>query len=204
MSDTDHGARFRDLFDRYYRPVFAYFVRCGFSRDESKELTQETFLRVFRRMDQYRGDAEWGFLQVTARNLAANEIRSRRAQKRAAVEVSLEELPYLPDSLARDPWTSQAPPSPEDDLVEREEAANRRRRLREAMAELPEGIRACLLLRLSGLKYRHIQQRLDISMDAVKSRLHEARIRLRALLAEEPEGFAWPAAPEEDDHDQEN
>jgi DNA-directed RNA polymerase specialized sigma24 family protein len=59
-------------------------------------------------------------------------------------------------------------------------------------------------LRLSGLKYRQIQQRMSISMDTVKSRLREARNRLRARLAEEPEGVAWPAAAGEDDHDKED
>jgi RNA polymerase sigma-70 factor, ECF subfamily len=202
MSGSDRDSRFQDLFARYYRSVFAYLVSCGFSRDDARELAQEVFLRVYRGMDQYRGEAEWGFLQTTARNLAFNEIRGRKTQKRAAVEVSFEQLSHLPDSLAKDPWTGQAPASPEADLVDREQAARLRQRLRDAIAELPEGIRACLLLRLRGLKYRQIQQRLNISLDAVKSRLHEARNKLRERLAEEPAGIAWPAASGEDDHEE--
>jgi RNA polymerase sigma-70 factor, ECF subfamily len=201
MSSAERDARFQDLFNRYYRSVFAYLVGCGFPRDRARELAQEVFLRVYRGMDQYRGEAEWAFLQKTARNLAFNEIRGRKTQKRTGVEVSFEELSHLPDSLARDPWTGQAPASPEAALLEREEAASRRKQLREAMAALPDSIRDCLLLRLSGLKYRQIQQRMNISLDTVKSRLHEARNRLRASLAEDPEGIAWPG---EDDHDQED
>lgn len=201
MSGPERDARFQDLFNRYYRSVFAYLVGCGFPRDQARELAQEVFLRVYRGMDQYRGEAEWTFLQKTARNLVYNEIRDRKTQKRAGVVVSFEDLPY---QTAKDPWTGQAPPSPEEDLLEREETAQQQKRLREAIAELPEGIRQCLLLRLSGLKYRQIQQRMSISMDTVKSRLHEARNKLRARLVEEPEGIAWPAAAGEDDHDQED
>jgi RNA polymerase sigma-70 factor, ECF subfamily len=204
MSGSERDARFQDLFDRYYRSVIAYLVGCGFPRDRARELAQEVFLRVYRSMDQYRGEAEWAFLQTTARNLAFNEIRGRRTQKRDGVEVSFEELSHLPGSLARDPWTGQAPASPEATLLEREEAASRRKQLSEAISKLPDGIRECLLLRLSGLKYRQIQRRMNISLDTVKSRLHEARNRLRARLAEEPEGIAWPAAAGEDDHDQED
>jgi len=204
MSSAERDARFQDLFNRYYRSIFSYLVGCGFQRDRARELAQEVFLRVYRGMDHYRGEAEWTFLQTTARNLAFNEIRGRKTQKRTGVEVSFDELSHLPDSLARDPWTGQAPASPEAALLEREEAASRRKQLREALAELPDGIRECLLLRLSGLKYRQIQQRMSISLDTVKSRLHEARNRLRARLAEEPEGIAWPVESGEDEHDQED
>lgn len=204
MSRQDLDSRFQDLYHRYYRSIFAYLVRCGFSRDRAEEIAQEAFLRVYRSMDRYRGDAEWSFLQTTARNLAFNEIRALKTLKRTGVEVSLEEHPHLQDLLARNPRMGQAPVSPEVDLVERQEAARRRKQLRDAVAELPEGIQKCLLLRLGGLKYSEIQERLHISMDAVKARLHEARGRLRARLAEEPGGIDWPAAPGEYDHDQED
>jgi RNA polymerase sigma-70 factor, ECF subfamily len=207
VSHKDRDSRFQGLYKGYYRSVFAYLVRLGFSRTDAEDLAQEAFVRVYHGMDQYRGDAEWTFLQTTARNVASNEIRRRKTKMRSGVQVPLEKLPSLPESLARNPWTGQAQASPEEDVVrkeEEEEEDRRRRRLRAAIEELPQGIRSCLLLRLRGFKYRQIQKILSISMDAVKSRLHEARERLRILLGEEPEGINWPtaSASEEDDHDQ--
>lgn len=178
-------------------------VAFGFPRDKAEDLAQTTFVRVYEAMDQYRGEAEWSFLKKTALRVALNELRKGKAIKRAAEEISVEALSSSSEILNRDLWTDQTPPSPEQNLIEQEEATRLGRRLRAALASLPQGLRDCLGLRLRGLKYRQIAERMDISMDTVKSRLHEARNQLRDSLAEEPEGIAWSAAPGEDDDDQE-
>lgn len=206
MRVEDQEAFFERLYKQYYQATIAFFVRFGFPVDKARDLAQETFLRVYRGMDRYRGDAKWTFIETTARNLAFNEIRYWSTQGRSAIEVSVDENPRLLGSLATNPWTNQKPPTPEEDLGEKEkeqEAERLRRRLRAEITKLPENLRSCLLLWLRGLKYRQIQTRLDLSMDAVKSRLHEARERLRESLGEEPGEIDWPAASEEDDHDQE-
>ena len=80
-----------ELFRRYYRPVVAFFVRRGFSIEESRDLAQETFLRVFKNMDSFRGESavETWLFQI-AGNLYKNTLRSLQTQKRDAQEVSLE------------------------------------------------------------------------------------------------------------------
>lgn len=192
----------RILFERYYRALVGYFCRLGFSQDEARDLAQDVFIRVLPRMKSFRGEGAWSFLQTTARNLALNKIRHENTKKIKADKVSLETQPFLSESVARDLWSGQIPPSPEDELIEREERKRQSRRLREAIEELPSKPQTCLLLWLRGLKFREIQDTLGITMDAVKSRLNEARNHLRAKLKEEPEGLDWPAVTPEVNRDQ--
>jgi RNA polymerase sigma-70 factor, ECF subfamily len=168
---------FRDLYDRYYRIVLAMLVRRGFVREDAMELAQETFIRVYQGLNQYRGDSEWGYIQKTARNIAFNEVRSRQSSKRSAVEISLDSMPSLYDN-----WQSSSvkgqPKSPDMELLEKEQM----RLLFEGIGDLPPGMRRCLLLRLEGLKYREISEVMGVSLDAVKSRLNEAQNILRKRL----------------------
>lgn len=200
VSRREDESRFQDLYQKYSRSVVAFFVRQGFSRDEARDLAQDTFVRVYRGMGGYRGDGAWSFLETTARRIAINEIRSRMTQMRSAAVTSLDD-PQT-QTVSQDPWTGAPPLSPETELVEQQEAARRRKRLQQAIASLPDRLRGCLLLWLQGLSYREITVTLRLSLDAVKSRLNEARNQLREQLGEEPEGLAWPReGPAGDDDD---
>jgi RNA polymerase sigma-70 factor (ECF subfamily) len=176
--EGDH--RFECLFNRYYRPVIAYLMRdFGLSLEDARELTQETFLRVYTHMEGYRGDAQWMFLKTTAHNVVANHFRGLDTDKRRRIDVSMD--------AAGDP---PAPEPPADvKLIEKEKNAAFRKRLTEALAELPEITRHCVLLRGRGYSYDEIRIRLDLSLDAVKSRLKDAKKRLRARIGDVPEGI---------------
>ncbi|HEV7765839.1 MAG TPA: RNA polymerase sigma factor [Thermoanaerobaculia bacterium] len=184
----ENEERFRDLYDRYYRSVVSFLIRHGMARDEARDLAQDVFVRVYEHMDAYRGESEWKFLEVTARRLALNHFRARQTQKRGGVEVPLDAIPEARTAI----------PSAELGLAEREERDVRRKRLHAAISELPASEQKCLLLWLRESTYSEIQRILGISMDAVKSRLHDARKRLRERLAAEPVGVRWP-----DEHDEE-
>lgn len=181
-SSAEKDERFRYLYGKYYRSVIGFLVRFGFIRDEARDLAQDVFVRLYEHMKEYRGEAEWRFLEVTARNLALNRVRERGALKRRGATVALEEIAE----------TAGPAPALDVELAARQEAARLHERLHGAIAELPEGTRNCLLLRLQDCSYIEIQGILGITMDAVKSRLRDARLRLKALLAAEPEGIAWP------------
>lgn len=190
VSRGDDDSRFQELYRRYYRSVVAFFTRQGFSLEEARDLAQDTFVRVYRGMETYRGEGAWSFIQTTARRIALNEIRSRMTQRRSAKLTPLEEP--LTQTISKDPWTGAPPHTPETELVEQEEDVRRRERLQQAIVNLPERLRGCLLLRLQGLSYREITVALRLSMDTVKTRLNEARNRLREQLGEEPDGLVWP------------
>lgn len=147
-----------ELFQRYYRPVVFFFRRRGFSSEESRDLAQETFLRVSKRWDSFRGESavETWLFQI-ASNLYKNTLRSQATQKRETQDVSLEH------ALS-------------------EEGA---RILRAAIADLPPQMRQAVCLRVEGdLKYREIADIMHISIETVKAHLHQARQHLRDKLAE--------------------
>lgn len=173
----DRDARFENLYRRFYRRVAIYFVHVfKLSSDDANDLAQDVFVRVYRSLDDYRGDAEWPFIETVARNVAFNVIRERHALKRAApVEAISAEGARLSSQLAI--------PARQNELVSAHEMTAR---LRAAIDKLPSTTQNVLLLWLNDLTYSEIAERLAITADAVKSRLRAARVRLREQLSVEP------------------
>ena len=161
-----------ELFNRYHRPVVSFFLKRGFSSEESRDLAQDTFLRVFNKWDSFRGDssAETWLFQIAA-NLYKNKLRSLQTQKRDAQEVSLDAVVEL-GTGERDPLG----------VVLTEEEV---RLLRVALEELPPQMRQAVFLRVDGdLKYREIADVMHVSIETVKAHLYQARQQLRDRLAD--------------------
>ncbi len=176
---------FRRLFKDLYRPIFYFFSRKGFDREECRDLTQETFANANKGMGSYRNEASYKtWLFRIAKNLWLNRQRDLAAAKRNRAEVSRDEV--REDQAAIDPPDADSL-DPQEQLLQ----AERVRLVRDALAELPPQRRRCLILRLEGLKYREIAALLDISLQAVRSHLFQAREQLRGLLDEhfEDDGF---------------
>lgn len=165
---------FRSLYDRYYARMLRYFqrvFRC--SEADAQELTQDSFLRFYRTMDEYRGEAEWALLETIARNVGYNRVRSLTTIKRGAVK---------PESLNDPEHPRREPAAVQPDPVEHLIALEGRKRLRQEIGKLPNGQRQCLQLRLAGCTYDEIAKNLRLSLDAVRSRLRDAKRLLRERL----------------------
>lgn len=135
-------------------------------------------MRFYESLKEYRGEAEWAFLEVIARNVFFNHQRAMKAARRGGLArtESIEELP-----------PGEEPAAPQDlDLAEREEKKRKRKLVRDAIRQLPAGQQMPLRMTLNGLKYKQIAGLLRISGDAVKTRLREARKTLRARVGESP------------------
>ncbi len=171
---------FEQLFERYSRPVSYFFARRGFSRDECLDLTQETFLGVCRGIKRFRGGTNFEkWLYTIAINVWRNEIRYRLTEKRSADEVSLDALLDTPREIKD---------STQGDPLEAVLAGERHDLLHEAIRELPNQMRQCLILRIDQqLKYEEIAIVMRISINTVKSQLFQAREKLRARFAESEE-----------------
>lgn len=168
-----------DLFRRHSRQVWAFFVKRGLSREDSWDLTQDTFLRVYKNMEMIRerGSAT-SYLFKTATNLFRNRLRDRKAQKREGQEVALD---TTFENLIDGKETEQGVPGPLGKILKREEAEQ----LRQALKELPPQMRRCVELRLyQDKKYREIAEILDISIDTVKAHLHQAKHQLKSKLGD--------------------
>lgn len=176
--------QFHKVFRRHYRSVTYFFAHRGFDAEECRDLTQETFFRVYRGMESFRGEARvktW--LYTIAANIYRNEIRDRQAEKRSADEVSLEESleQGRPVSETWEVRTWREAGDPLHSVLTEERA----RLLREAVDDLPPRMRQCVLLRLDrGLKYREIAILLHVTEDTVKAQLFQARQRLHRALGE--------------------
>ncbi len=69
---------YKQIFERYYRPVCCFFVNRGIPTDKSRDLTQETMLRVYQGLRSYGTDGNFdGWLFQIAANVWRNELRRR-------------------------------------------------------------------------------------------------------------------------------
>jgi len=186
----DEMTEFEQVFREYAPSIYHFFSNRGFSREECRDLTQDTFLKALRGIGTFRGEAklETWLLRIAA-NVWKNRIRSIRTAKRDARTTSLERAMEQGDAAgAAIPVTGTASPDPRDEILARE----RRRKLREAVTRLPERMRRCVTLRIErGLKYREIAVIMQISIDTVKTQLYQARHRLKEDLQEyfDPEEY---------------
>ncbi len=172
-----HDERFEAIYRKHYARAWRYFRTNSISDDEAHDLSQDTFKRLYERMGQIRNDDPWPFLATIAKTILLNRVRARLTQKRSAPMVEIDD----PDLLFAEP---AAPAEP--DYADRQDEEARWNRVRTAVASLPPGQRACLRLWIQGFQYDEIAKTLGISIDAVKSRLRDAKRDLRARLGEKP------------------
>jgi len=170
----DRDEQFEELF-RYYPAVVKLLRNIGFDPEESRDLAQQVFVRVYEHMDMYRGEAKRSYVLTVARRLAINAIRDRAAAKRQGVTVPTDKILDLSDKgdLA-------------DKSMERRESAER---LWRAIGQLSRDDQTALRLQLAGHSLKDIAAILGITISALKSRFNAARRKLRELLGEDPEGL---------------
>jgi RNA polymerase sigma-70 factor (ECF subfamily) len=170
-------AAFEALVARHQRKAFALALRITKREEDATEVVQDTFLNVWRKIDGFRGDSAFSswLYRITASN-ALMKIRGKAAHS----EVFLEDLADKFDEDGhfavdvRD-WSPLA-----DEIAESHDL---RKTLQDAVDRLPESHRVVFLLRdVEGLSNEEVADSLELSVAAVKSRLHRARLTLRADL----------------------
>jgi RNA polymerase sigma-70 factor (ECF subfamily) len=148
--------------------------------EEARDLTQEVFLRAFRRLRGFRADSSlrtWLF-RITL-NAARNRRRSWSRSHRSRT-VSLE---AEPDEGREGPGARLANPAPGPDRAL--ESRTIRGRLTEALAGLPEEFRVAVSLRdVEGMDYRRIARITGVRVGTVKSRIARGREILRRSLSD--------------------
>jgi len=179
MSTGGNGSnddRFEETYRKYYGRVWRYYRSCRVSDDESHDLAQDTFKRLFEHWGSIRADDPWPFLKRVVKSVHLNRIRAANTRKRNAPLVDVDDPELFSDLPA------PAEPTYED----REETARRRKLLEEVLRGLSKGQQECLRLWMKGLSYEEIQKTLGITLDAVKSRIRDAKRFLRERLGEKP------------------
>jgi RNA polymerase sigma-70 factor (ECF subfamily) len=162
-----YGPRIQQLAFRYLR-----------NWEDAEEVAQDVLLKVFRKIDAFRGDAalsSWIY-RITF-NTAMSRLRSVRASR--AAETAIDPSGDSMDSSAAEPadWTALA-----DDQVMR---AEMRRQLVGALRHLPAVYRVPVLLRdIHGLSTEEASAILRVKPQTLKSRLHRGRLILRRHLGD--------------------
>jgi RNA polymerase sigma-70 factor, ECF subfamily len=154
-------------------------LRYPVSEEDRRDLLQATLMQVFRRIGSFRGDSSFStwLFRVTA-NEALMLMRSQRRHRARLVEgLELEDLSALP--AANDANVDRG----DLDLADQQRDA----RIRAALADLPEDYRDVVFAHYHlDLGLQEIADRFDLTESAVRSRLHRARTRLRAILEGTP------------------
>lgn len=148
------------LYHRYKRRVFGLVTRIVGAGD-AEEVAQEVFVRIFRGLGKFRGDAALStWIYRLSVNAALSHV-TRRPKPMEGEEV-LAQLP-APARAPRDPTLSA--------------------RLEEALAALPVGYRSVLVLHdVAGLSHEECAEILGCRVGTSKSQLHKARAKMRDLL----------------------
>jgi len=172
----------RDLVHGYSVRVYGLLVRqCG-DRELAEELTQATFVRVFRRLADYQelGRFEpWLFRIAT--NLLRDELRRRQRQ---ATPVSAGGENHRSDRTGGETHPEMAQlASPQQGPLEQLEKAEQLQRLREMVDQMSEADREILHLRhTAGLSFPQIAETLEQPLGTVLARAHRALGKLRKMM----------------------
>ncbi len=172
------AAAFETLIDRYSADVYGLLFRLTENAEEASDLTQDTFLRVFRAIKGFRGESE---LRTWLFRIAINESRNRFRwwkRRRRDVTISLDatigdSVTTLTDTLA------DRSVSPEETALMRE----REYAIKAALIEIPDVYReAIVLCDIEGLSYEETADALGVGIGTVKSRISRGREELRRIL----------------------
>lgn len=158
---------FDELVRRTYAETYTLAFRLVGNEEDARDVTQEAYLRAYKGLRRFRGDARFStwMYRITA-NCAATHLGRRRRHRHD---------PLFDDA----PVADDTPSSPE--LLA--EAGDLRHRLVGAVDRLPPKLRAVVVLRdVYDLPHEAIAAELGISESAAKVRLHRARRQLRGEL----------------------
>ena len=155
----------RELYDTHVDRVFRLVYRIAGDLDRAQDYTQETFIRAFARLGQFRGEAALStWIGSIAVSIALNGLR--KVRRLTSREVDLDDA-LMPGRTA---------PGADPDLKDR---------LAKAIDDLPEGYRMVFVMHdVEGYTHEEIAGTLGVHTGTSKAQLFRARARLREALAD--------------------
>jgi RNA polymerase sigma-70 factor (ECF subfamily) len=162
-------AAFDELVRRTYVDTYTLALRLTADEEDARDVVQEAYLRAWKGLTRFRGDAQFStwMYRITA-NAAYTLVKRRRRHRAEAL-----------DSMHEDPVELHPDLQPEGAA----ETAALLDRLSGALDDLPPKLRVLVVLKdVYGLSHEEIAAELGISVPAAKVRLHRGRKRLRDML----------------------
>lgn len=174
-------AAFQAIVKKYERRV--YGIAFGFvrNREDSLDLTQDAFVKVFRNLGSFQGTSSfYTWLYRVATNVCIDHVRRKKRRKEGA---------EYDDTLAHSEAAMGDTPliSTTSGISPARAASNKElgQKIKDALATLSEAHREILLLReIEGLSYEELSEVLDIPKGTVMSRLFHARTNLQKALVD--------------------
>ena len=164
---------FDELVRRTFVDTFTLARRLTGNEEDARDVVQEAYLRAWRGLSKFRGDAQFStwLYRITA-NTASTHV-ARRRRRRAE--------PFDDDFEPADIHA-------EEQIHQGAESAEALERISEALDELPPKLRTVVVLKdVYGMSHEAIADELDITVAAAKVRLHRGRRKLRDVLYDEGE-----------------
>ena len=161
---------FRALYDRHQARVYTMALRFSGDPSQAQDITQTVFMKVYRNLETYRGDAQFS---TWLYRIVWNVCRDHHRKKRLTAWLPFSETPEVATIPTRD--------SPDRSYLQREQQI----RIAAAIEQLPPNLRMPILLKyLEDLTYREIATALGWRLGTVASRLNRAHKMLAKKLAD--------------------
>jgi RNA polymerase sigma-70 factor (ECF subfamily) len=179
-SRTGDMDSFNQLILRWERPIYALAYRVIGQEEDARDVAQETFLRAFRALPGFKGQAKFSsWIYRIALNLCRDWIRRKRRTP----------VSPLPDDVDLSELAAEQEPSESvEDLVARRELTAV---VEEAMTLLPEEQRTAVILKeYHGMTFQEIADMQGCPLSTVKTRLYQGLSQLRRQLERRGHGMA--------------
>jgi RNA polymerase sigma-70 factor (ECF subfamily) len=178
-----HVEAYSILVDRYKNLIFDLCYKYTYDYSESQDLSQEIFIKVFRKLYTYNGSSSFStWLYRVGTNTCIDWTRKNKKSK---------DMVSIDEDECMDRLPSQNPP-PEDMVVDSE----RKEIVRNAVQELPEKYRTVIILyNFKGLSCSEIAEILGDPVKTIETRLYRAKKMLRESLLKPCHGgeYVWNA-----------
>jgi RNA polymerase sigma-70 factor (ECF subfamily) len=171
-SQNDDERAFGELVSRYESKVYSLALKMLRNPEDAEDVLQDTFLRAYRGIKSFKGNSTFStwVYRITA-NSALMRLR-----KRQLPTVSIDDADEREAPINIADWA----PGPVEQMLNQETQAA----MTEAIEALPPEFRQVFVLRdIEELSNAEVAEILDLSVAAVKSRLHRARLKVRNRLA---------------------
>jgi RNA polymerase sigma-70 factor (ECF subfamily) len=161
---------FEILVERYQNQIFALAYRLGGDYDESRDLAQEAFIRIYQELSRFDTERKFfPWMYRVAHNTCINMLH--KLPKEASTLDSIYDL-AISDS------SQEGSPTAYYEQVEQRDTIN------QALQSLSESYRLPLVLKyLEGMSYKEISTQLDLPVSTIETRLFRGRTMLRKALA---------------------
>jgi RNA polymerase sigma-70 factor, ECF subfamily len=189
------------LIAHYHQPIYSLLARMVVNRADAADLTQEVFVKVFRKIGSFHGESS---LRTWIYRIALREASNQRRwwMRHKQQEIPIEQ--ELTEPGARSPvYLKDMLVDPAESPFDAAQRAENRQRVERALLAVPEPYRTTLILRdVEGFVYEEVAEMQGVNLGTVKSRLVRGRAILKRMLnpsapgAHEATGFEVPLGEE--------